>query len=358
MDKGYSGSRIKIKFGVESEYMRKYLLIMVLVIFVIPTIAFASWWNPFDWSIFHRTDIKTQILEKRIQELESKLNNNVVTIATTTSIQEIIIATTTATTTVVKKEVKKIIPTNDKSKIAWPETKTDKGQNSPQSTKVSTPIQTIVPSIQSVIDYKLLYDELLAKYVSMRDQAIDNEINNVENSGTKDNNQQEYLRYLNKLYYTLDNFIGKVNKRQPSELDFWKTTYEQLAIEYNNEKKNYNTAIKDRERTLSEQATYNAEQVALENQRHIQNIKVKIAEMNQLDTQIDALSGDTLINYLNIAKKLNNDPIFKTFTPSNPWSVTMVYPYTYMPDDYKYNLHNFVKLYRSELQVELAKIQY
>jgi hypothetical protein len=52
----------------------KYLFTILLVCFIIPQIAFASWWNPFSWKIFNRTDTKTQVLENRIKELENKLN--------------------------------------------------------------------------------------------------------------------------------------------------------------------------------------------------------------------------------------------------------------------------------------------
>ena len=29
--------------------MKKYLLVLLLIVFIIPSIAFASWWNPFSW---------------------------------------------------------------------------------------------------------------------------------------------------------------------------------------------------------------------------------------------------------------------------------------------------------------------
>ena len=43
--------------------MAKKFLGVLLMILVIPQIAFASWWNPFGWGIFHKADTKTQILE-------------------------------------------------------------------------------------------------------------------------------------------------------------------------------------------------------------------------------------------------------------------------------------------------------
>jgi hypothetical protein len=54
----------------------KYFVSVFLTIIIIaPSITFASWWNPFSWSIFRKADTKTQILENRIVELETKLND-------------------------------------------------------------------------------------------------------------------------------------------------------------------------------------------------------------------------------------------------------------------------------------------
>lgn len=44
--------------------MKKYLSILVLTVFIIPSVAFASWWNPFTWkiwNIFNRSSgVKTE----------------------------------------------------------------------------------------------------------------------------------------------------------------------------------------------------------------------------------------------------------------------------------------------------------
>lgn len=37
--------------------MKKYLSILFLIAFIIPSIAFASWWNPFSWKIFHKKEV-------------------------------------------------------------------------------------------------------------------------------------------------------------------------------------------------------------------------------------------------------------------------------------------------------------
>lgn len=59
--------------------MKKYIIISLLTILVAPSVALASWWNPFTWSIFHRADTKTQVLENSIKKLGSNLK-----VATTT----------------------------------------------------------------------------------------------------------------------------------------------------------------------------------------------------------------------------------------------------------------------------------
>ncbi|MCX6722678.1 MAG: hypothetical protein NT094_01245 [Candidatus Staskawiczbacteria bacterium] len=35
--------------------MKKYLLTLLLILFIIPSVALASWWNPFSWKIFNRS---------------------------------------------------------------------------------------------------------------------------------------------------------------------------------------------------------------------------------------------------------------------------------------------------------------
>ena len=55
---------------MQNKYL-KYLLIALLVVFVVPQIALAAWWNPFSWgfwnSIFHKQTPITQ---------QTKLSNN------------------------------------------------------------------------------------------------------------------------------------------------------------------------------------------------------------------------------------------------------------------------------------------
>ena len=58
--------------------MKKYLSVFVLTVLIIPSVTFASWWNPIswfgNWSFSGNPDVKTQVLENRISELEKKLS--------------------------------------------------------------------------------------------------------------------------------------------------------------------------------------------------------------------------------------------------------------------------------------------
>jgi hypothetical protein len=91
------------------------LLILLLTVLITPSVIFASWWNPLSWKIFQKTDIKTQILEKRILELENKLN-----IATTTNSASTIEvnATTTSTINIDEKKVIEEIEPNTSAPAA------------------------------------------------------------------------------------------------------------------------------------------------------------------------------------------------------------------------------------------------
>ena len=65
--------------------MKKYILTLFAIILIIPSIALASWWNPFSWGIFHKT--QTPIVtpttntepaktpEEKISDLQKQLDD-------------------------------------------------------------------------------------------------------------------------------------------------------------------------------------------------------------------------------------------------------------------------------------------
>ena len=81
--------------------MKKYLSILFLIAFIVPSIVFASWWNPFSWFnnwTFHKTEIAPQVQvdtktpEEKINELQKQLdelkNQQLDSTSTTTPVLE------------------------------------------------------------------------------------------------------------------------------------------------------------------------------------------------------------------------------------------------------------------------------
>lgn len=61
--------------------MKKYISVLFLLVLIIPSIAFASWWNPFSWKVFNKKEVTPQIQievqktpEEKIGELQKQLD--------------------------------------------------------------------------------------------------------------------------------------------------------------------------------------------------------------------------------------------------------------------------------------------
>lgn len=50
--------------------MKKYLSVLFLIMFIVPSVALASWWNPFSWKVFHKKEVvpQTQIINNPVVE--------------------------------------------------------------------------------------------------------------------------------------------------------------------------------------------------------------------------------------------------------------------------------------------------
>ena len=89
--------------------MKKYLAVLFLIVFIAPSIALASWWNPFSWNIFHKKEVSTPIQTTNIEtvktpEVKIAEQQKQVTAPTITTIQK-------------NKETKKVVPVVDNSAI-------------------------------------------------------------------------------------------------------------------------------------------------------------------------------------------------------------------------------------------------
>jgi hypothetical protein len=54
--------------------MRKYLLVLFLIVFIIPSIAFASWWNPFSW--FKKQTVPSPVVQVSVPISNQTLPKN------------------------------------------------------------------------------------------------------------------------------------------------------------------------------------------------------------------------------------------------------------------------------------------
>lgn len=91
--------------------MKKYLSVLFLIVFIVPSVVFASWWNPLNWNIFsflHKKEVIPQVQvevqktpEEKIGELQKQLDELK---------NEQSDFTTSSETTPLAKEVKKTTP--------------------------------------------------------------------------------------------------------------------------------------------------------------------------------------------------------------------------------------------------------
>ena len=121
--------------------MKKYIPTLVLTALIVPSVAFASWWNPAtwfnNWSSSGNSNASTTALEQKITELENKVNSLTSTTTLATSTPVVIVATTTPATTtpILVKKINKVTPV-----ISYP-TSTQSAP-APTPTPIATPATT------------------------------------------------------------------------------------------------------------------------------------------------------------------------------------------------------------------------
>jgi multidrug efflux pump subunit AcrA (membrane-fusion protein) len=97
--------------------MKKYLISLLLIVFILPSVAFASWYNPFSWFngwTFHKTEVAPQSPVETQKTPEEKINDLQKQLDDLKKQQPV--STSTTTTPAVKK-IKKAVPVIDNSAI-------------------------------------------------------------------------------------------------------------------------------------------------------------------------------------------------------------------------------------------------
>ena len=199
-----------------------------LALLVVPQIVFAAWWNPLSWFNGWKFSApepdKTQVLENRIKELEKKLGT---------------VATSTATTT------NQVVSSTQTSELPQPQKKTNTVAPQQTAPVIPSTVKSVNPTpvsptpTQPARDYKVLYDDLVAKYAFLRDTKLESEITTTKESGTQDTNQSIHVGYLTKLQKSLDVDMAGVTERDPNKYDFWNSKYNQIVKDYDTENERY-----------------------------------------------------------------------------------------------------------------------
>lgn len=206
--------------------MKKYLIGLTLSLFIIPSITFASWWNPLSWFNSKKTytskDAEKKLLENRITELEQRINE------LTQSPQPTITPTVSATTTTsvppkiieakpIQKAKSTIIPENNQPKIL----------NSIQKTNNT--------------DYKKIFDEILGKYLTFL-STLKLERLNAERLIQPINVRDGYIAYIETLNQKVNLDIQVLSKtRSPnSDILIYNNKYQELVKELSENRVYYN----------------------------------------------------------------------------------------------------------------------
>ncbi len=151
--------------------MKKTFIYLFLGLLIFPQITFASWWNPIswfnNWSFFTRIETKTEILEKRIKELESKMNAT-----TTTSLP----VSNTVTATTSAKKASNI--TTDQPKSQKPIVISEENFN----TALSTALLQSLPSFIAFKDYIISFIGVVDNRIAMLDKLIVSTKNYIDTS--------------------------------------------------------------------------------------------------------------------------------------------------------------------------------
>ncbi len=145
----------------------KIVITLLIVSFIVPQVALASWWNPLSWNIwggiFHKTDSKTQILENRVKELENKLNSQPT-------------STTTKTDNTKQSVITKQTEPKSENNINKPTTETTKTTNNTQATtmKLSVYNSYIDSAIKAYQENITNYNQM-ASYIQGTKDGLDRE---------------------------------------------------------------------------------------------------------------------------------------------------------------------------------------
>lgn len=189
----YLGSKIVNKYfkRLENSQWKNFVSFSIgsIIVAILSLFLFYIFLKPSSWKIFQRTDIKTQVLEKRILELENKLNSATTTNSTST------LEVNATTTLAINNEEQKVIKKNDTTASAidiYEEKVTKKIEPNTSAPKAVEPAASsgLVPApgvnydkyrnpvtgtIMTPTEYVDYYDKICASQDKVRSTAINSD---------------------------------------------------------------------------------------------------------------------------------------------------------------------------------------
>jgi hypothetical protein len=265
----------------------KRLIPLLLIVILLPQVAMATWWNPISWFngwSFMRSDAEKKALEYRVKELEERLNRAEGSGSTTTQ-------------------------NTSKTKITTGE------KNFTKSSSVDSIKPQIIP-MTTIVNRDVLYADIMQKYMNFQ-STISSEKGGLRQNSTL-YTERYYFVYVEDLLKRISSDIGYLtsiknyNPRPLNIEEIYINKFSKLKNEHDIKVEQYIVERKQDEAATERAKEEAAKAVLLGEQQYVQDIDVKIAEMDQLRIQIDTLAKPSLILFLNEAKKLDGSALFYT----------------------------------------------
>ncbi|KKP76334.1 MAG: hypothetical protein UR72_C0003G0033 [Parcubacteria group bacterium GW2011_GWC1_35_21] len=300
----------------------KYLIVVLFSFLLVPSVAFASWWNPFSWFnnwTFHKTDRETQILEDRVKELEKKLED------TTTPATETSNTQSTAT--------KPVVPTVSVKPVSDNQVQTEQykkillGKIS-EIYAIANKNSNYADSMIFIINGRINFlNSLISKNETFIDSISDVQTIKIARAF---NTEYEYDRKISENFKSMQNLYRDSGKKTmtvssteaisvSSKISIPTTEFEKLNASYDSSIKMMDESSLLQEKEVSEYKSH----VASEDKEYKSALALLKAEIDSMEDQIASSSQANQSNYIPPPVAVPIPHIYNcSFSSSSQWGQT------------------------------------